>query len=259
MASSASDPIPIIDSHIHVYPESEVSSLAWYTPETPLAGQRSVDEYRAATGSAPHLAGFVVIETDRKNDDSKDWTAPLQEIAWIRRVAMGQPKPGEGHSAEDAKLCLGAIPWAPLSLGPEQLEKYLAAAEQEAGPAWPKVKGFRYLLQDKPNGVALSDAFIGSLKVLGRKGFVFDLGVDQHRRGRIQLEETVEMIDRAHDGEKEEDKVVFILSEYSAVFVTLLVLTRPRPPLQARLDHRQPDGPVLHCVVCTSIPVPKHS
>ena len=44
-------------------------------------------------------------------------------------------------------------------------------------------------------------------------GFVFDLGIDQHRRGRIQLEEAVDMIDRAHDGVPEDEKVVFILSE----------------------------------------------
>jgi L-rhamnono-1,4-lactonase len=38
--------------------------------------------------------------------------------------------------------------------------------------------------------------------------------VDQHRRGRIQLEEAVEMIDRAHDGVEEEQKVVFVLSMF---------------------------------------------
>jgi L-rhamnono-1,4-lactonase len=198
-----------------LYPKSEVTSLAWYTPENDLAGkQQSVDEFRAATGSPPNLAGFVLVEADRKNDDSKDWTAPLQEIAWMRRIATGQPKEGEGHSAEDARLCLALIPWAPMPLGPEQLSKYFDAAKQEAGPAWDKVKGFRYLLQDKPNGTCLSDAFIDSLKLLGRKGYVFEIGVDQHRRGRHQLEEAVEMIDRAHEGVEEDHKVVFILSKF---------------------------------------------
>ncbi|GAB1313921.1 L-rhamnono-gamma-lactonase [Madurella fahalii] len=212
MASSESAPVRIIDSHIHLYPESEVTSLAWYNPESTLAGQRSVDEFRTATGSPPNLDGFILVEADRKNDDSKDWTAPLQEIAWMRRIATGQPKPGEGHSAEDANLCLALIPWAPMSLGPEVLEKYLDAAEQEAGPAWAKVKGFRYLLQDKPNGTGLTNAFIDSLKLLGKRGYVFEIGVDQHRRGRIQLEEAVEMIDRAHEGVDEDEKVVFILN-----------------------------------------------
>lgn len=250
MASSESDPIRIIDSHIHLYPESEVTSLAWYSPESPLAGQRSLDEFRAATGSPPSLDGFVLVETDRKNDDSKDWTAPLQEIAWMRRLATGQPKPGEGHSAEDANLCLALIPWAPMSHGPEVLGKYLDAAEKEAGPVWTKVKGFRYLLQDKPNGTGLSNAFIDSLKFLGKKGYVFEIGVDQHRRGRIQLEEAVEMIDRAHDGVEEDEKVVFILSELSNWRSKgLAVLTLTRPPLQAGFSHPQPDGSFVHCLV----------
>jgi L-rhamnono-1,4-lactonase len=110
---------------------------------------------------------------------------------------------------------LGFVPWAPLTLGPEELGKYLEKAEAEAGKeTWAKVKGFRYLLQDKENGTALGDGFIESLKVLGRKGFVFDVGVDQQRRGRVQLEEAVEMIDRAHEGVEEGEKVVFILSEF---------------------------------------------
>lgn len=219
--------IPIIDSHIHLYPQSEVTTLAWHHPDHPLATQHSIDEFRLATtspSSSTHLSGFIFIETDRKNSNSADWTAPLQEVAWMRRLATGQPNPGEGHSADDAKLCLGFVPWAPMPLGPEQLGKYLEAAEKEAGPvAWGKMKGFRYLLQDKPNGVGLGEGFIQSLKVLGRKGYVFDVGVDQHRRGRIQLEEVVEMIDRAHDGVAEEEKVVFILSECSLFAVAGLL------------------------------------
>jgi L-rhamnono-1,4-lactonase len=206
--------VPKIDSHIHLWPEAEAKTHAWYAEDSPLAGRRSLEEFKAATSSVPNLEGFVVIEADRKNGDSKDWTHPLEEISWLRRVATGQSKDGEGVAAEDAKLCLGIIPWAPMVLGPAQLEKYLVDAEKEAGPAWSKVKGFRYLLQDKPNGTGLTDEFIESLKLLGRKGYIFDMGVDQHRRGRIQLEELVDMIDRAHDGvEKEDDKVVFILSK----------------------------------------------
>lgn len=208
--------IPIIDSHIHLFPASELTTLAWHTPTHPLAAQHSVADFRAATGpAAPNVSGFIFVETDRKNDGSQDWTAPLQEVAWMRRLATGQPGgPDDGHTAEDAGLCLGFVPWAPMTLGPEKLGEYLERAEREAGEeAWKRVKGFRYLLQDKPNGEALGQGFIESLKVLGRKGYVFDVGVDQHRRGRVQLEEVVEMIDRAHDGVEEEEKVVFILSE----------------------------------------------
>jgi L-rhamnono-1,4-lactonase len=208
--------IPIIDSHIHLFPSSELPTLAWNaTPSHPLNAQHSTAEFRTATGSPANLAGFILIEADRKNDAAKDWTAPLQEVAWMRRLATGQAGADEGHAAADASLCLGFVPWAPMTLGAEELAKYLERAEEAAGAeTWAKVKGFRYLLQDKPNGEALGEGFIESLKVLGRKGYVFDVGVDQHRRGRVQLEEVVEMIDRAHDGVEEEEKVVFILSEF---------------------------------------------
>ncbi|KAI1081292.1 amidohydrolase 2 [Whalleya microplaca] len=209
--------IPIIDAHIHLFPESELETLAWYKPGHPLAKQHSIEEYKAATGES-QPKGFIFIETDRKNDleagakDGSGWEAPLQEISWLRRIATGQPKDGEGHTPADAALCTAIVPWAPLPSGPAVLERYLALAEKEAGDSWPKVRGFRYLLQDKPAGTMLQDNFIESLRLLGRKGYVFDLGVDQHNRGRAQLEEVVEMIDRAHDGVPEEQKVTFIIN-----------------------------------------------
>ncbi|KAJ4308799.1 L-rhamnono-gamma-lactonase [Fusarium piperis] len=210
--------LPIIDSHIHLYPASENDSLAWCSPENPLSGQRSVDEYREATASAPSLLGFIFVETDRKNDlesgaaDGSGWEGPLAEVSWIKRVALGQPREGEGHSADDAKLCLGIVPWAPLPSGVEVMERYLDRVKEEAGDAWPKVKGFRYLVQDKPHGTMLEEKFIESVKLLGRRGFVFDVGVDQHRRGKKQLEELVEFVDRVHDGVPEEEKVTLVLN-----------------------------------------------
>lgn len=211
--------LPIIDSHIHIYPSSEVDTLAWAKPDHPLYGQRSVAEFKAATASCPSLLGFVFVETDRKNNletgaaDGSGWEGPLQEIRWLRRVALGLPREGEGHTPDDKKLCLGIIPWAPLPSGPAALERYLARAEEEAGAeAWAKVKGFRYLLQDKPDGTMLQQDFIDSLKLLGRRGFVFEVGVDQHRRGRKQLDELVELVDRVHDGVAENEKVKLIIS-----------------------------------------------
>ncbi|KAJ3567540.1 hypothetical protein NPX13_g6731 [Xylaria arbuscula] len=209
--------IPIIDSHIHLYPESELSTLAWCSPENPLAKQHSVDEYKAASSSSPPQ-GFIFIETDRKNDldagvkDGSGWTSPLMEVSWLKRIVTGQPKPGEGHAKEDGSLCAAYIPWAPLPSGSSAMEKYIQLVKKEAGESWPKIRGFRYLLQDKPNGTMLQQDFIESLRLLGRMGFVFELGVDQHRRGRTQLEEVVEMIDRAHDGVPEDEKVVFIIN-----------------------------------------------
>ncbi|KAF7563462.1 hypothetical protein G7046_g677 [Stylonectria norvegica] len=209
--------LPIIDSHIHLYPESEVSSLAWCTPDHPLAGQHSLDQYKTATASAPSLLGFIFVETDRKHDltaGDEGWEGPLQEVRWMKRVALGQPREGEGHSAADAKLCLAVVPWAPLPSGVEAVERYLARVQEEAGDAWPKVKGFRYLVQDKPHGTMLEDDFVESVKLLGRRGFVFEVGVDHHRRGKKQLEELVAFTDRVHDGVPEDEKVILVISEF---------------------------------------------
>lgn len=209
---------PIIDAHIHLYPESEISTLAWCPPDHPLAKQQSVEEYKAASASSPPR-GFIFVETDRKNDldagvkDGSGWESPLIEVSWLKRIITGQPKPDEGHLEADASLCAAYIPWAPLPSGPAAVERYIELARREAGESWSKVRGFRYLVQDKPNGTMLQDDFIESLKLLGRKGLVFDVGVDQHRRGRVQLEELVEMIDRAHEDVPEDEKVTFILSE----------------------------------------------
>ncbi|KAI1435248.1 amidohydrolase [Xylaria sp. CBS 124048] len=209
--------IPIIDAHIHLYPKSEHTSLAWYTPDSELPEQQSVEDYQAASAASPPK-GFIFIESDRKYDlesgakDGSGWEGPLMEVSWVKRIITGQPKPDEGHSKEDASLCLAYIPWAPLPSGPAVMERYLELVKKEAGEIWPKVRGCRYLLQDKPNGTMLKDDFIDSLKLLGRKNLVFELGVDHHRRGRGQLEEVVEMIDRAHEGVPDDEKVVFIIN-----------------------------------------------
>ncbi|KAI5462385.1 hypothetical protein BGZ63DRAFT_355201 [Mariannaea sp. PMI_226] len=223
--------LPIIDSHIHIYPATENDSLAWCTPDHPLAGQRSVDQYREATSSAPSLLGFIFVETDRKNDldsgaaDGSGWKGPLAEVNWIKRVALGQPRDGEGHSADDAKLCLAIIPWAPLPSGVAVMEKYIDLVKEEAGEAWPKIKGFRYLLQDKPHGTMLEENFIESAKLLGRRGLVFEVGVDQHRRGKKQLEELISFVERVHDGVPEEERVTLVLNHLGKPDLSIYNLT----------------------------------
>ncbi|KAL3422469.1 amidohydrolase [Phlyctema vagabunda] len=208
---------PIIDSHIHLYPSSELSTLAWNSPTSPLNKQFSLEEYAAITGSPDTLEGFIFLETDRKSSvdpgaDGNGWEMPLVEVEWLKRIALGTPKSGEGHTAEDKRLCLAIIPWAPLPGGAAAMEKYVAEVEKHAGESFSKIRGFRYLVQDKPKGVMLQDEFIEGLKWLGKKGYVFDLGVDQHSGGKWQLEEAVEMVTRAHEGVPEEEKVVFIIN-----------------------------------------------
>lgn len=148
---------------------------------------------------------------------------PLKEVEWLKRIALGTPKPGEGHTAEQKNLCLGIVPWAPVPSGAEVLEKYLGEVEKHAGESFAKIRGFRYLVQDKPKGTMLQPKFIEGLKLLGRKGYVFDVGVDQRSGGKWQLEEAVKMIELAHEDVKEEEKVTFIISKFSASRLRLCV------------------------------------
>lgn len=211
--------VPIIDSHIHLYPASEVSTLAWCSPENPVAGQHSVSEYALDTSLPPQLEGFIFLETDRKHDleagirDASGWEFPLMEVEWVKRIASGTPKPGEGHTAEQKKYCLAIVPWAPLPSGAEAMERYARLVELHAGEAWGKVKGYRYLVQGKPKGTVLTQDFIDGLRWLGKNGFSFDHGIDHHRDGDWALDETVEMIARAHEEVPEAEKVTFILGK----------------------------------------------
>ncbi|KAL9601818.1 MAG: hypothetical protein Q9219_002308 [cf. Caloplaca sp. 3 TL-2023] len=210
----------IIDSHIHLYPSAELQSLAWCPESHPLHKQYSIEEYLSATQdlrthSAHTLKGFIFIETDRKSsleEAEAGWEEPLRELDWIKRIADGFPREGEGHGPQHAQLCLGIVLWAPLPLGPEGLARYVDRVKERAGRTWQLVKGFRYLVQDKPAGTMLGDGFVESLRWMGRNGYVFDLGVDARRGGIWQLSEAVEMIEKAHEGAVDEEKVVVVIN-----------------------------------------------
>ncbi|PKS07591.1 hypothetical protein jhhlp_006197 [Lomentospora prolificans] len=204
---------PIIDSHIHLYPEAEIPTLAWCKPDHPLASEQAVVEYASAAGSGKSLKGYILVEADRKHELTEEgWKYPLVEVAWMSRVATGNSLEDEDFDSEDAKRCLAIIPWAPVPSGEKALEQYLQKVEEAAGEAWGKVKGFRYLLQDKPHGTMLTEKFVEGIKYLGKRGFIFEIGVDQHRRGKKQLDELVELISRAHEDVPGEEKTTFIIN-----------------------------------------------
>ncbi|KAL9015795.1 MAG: hypothetical protein Q9185_006830 [Variospora sp. 1 TL-2023] len=211
--------IAIVDTHVHLYPRAELQSLAWCDEGNPLHSQHSVDEYLDATQglskiSNQEVRGFIFIETDRKSslDSEAGWEEPLRELDWIKRIADGTPRPGEGHGPEHAPLCLGIVPWAPIPSGSEAMSRYVHVASSRVGSSWRLVKGFRYLVQDKPPGTMLSKGFIASLKWMGRSSYAFDLGVDVRSGGLWQLREAREMVENAHQGLPEKEKVVIVIS-----------------------------------------------
>ncbi|KAL8732822.1 MAG: hypothetical protein Q9181_003802 [Wetmoreana brouardii] len=210
----------IVDSHIHLFPRAELQSLAWCKEGHPLYGQHSIEEYLEATKGLSRVSdqkvqGFIFIETDRKShlDNEAGWDEPLRELDWIKRIADGTPQIGEGHEPQDAHLCLGVVLWAPLPSGVDVVKRYVDKVKERASSTWQLVRGFRYLIQNKPRGVMLTDSFIDALRWMGRNGFTFDLGVDARSGGHWQLNEAVEMITRAHEGLSEDDKVKLVISK----------------------------------------------
>lgn len=220
-------PTPIVDSHIHLFPASHLPTLAWYSPDSPLGSQHSVDEYRHASSSistqsditgSKFLRGFIFLETDRissvadEQPDSPGWTHALDEVSFLTRIALGEPVPGEGHDATHKDLCLGIIPWAPVPGGSEALSSYMTKVKgrTQTEEIWRKVRGVRYLVQDKPAGVMLQPQFVEGLRWLGEQGLVFDLGVDARQGGLHQLREVVEMMDKLGGA-----SVTIIISEFA--------------------------------------------
>ncbi len=181
---------PIVDSHIHLYAGTHLTQLNWTADLPaghPLNQQNSIEQYLKATANATNLRGFVFLETDRKSGlQDHEWEDALEEVSFLVRIAEGKPVAGEGHTITDKDLVLGFVPWAPIPAGPEALARYLLEVRKRAGDSFNKIKGFRYLLQNKPAGTMLSDNFIRSLQALDTQGLSFDLGIDARSGGLHQ-------------------------------------------------------------------------
>lgn len=232
--------IPIVDSHIHLFAGSHLPSLSWYTPSGPLSSQHSISEYRTATSpsasssgtpkpdsSRPptHLRGFIFLETDRISSlSSTNWQHALDEVSFLTRIARGEPVEGEGHTPEDKSLCLGIVPWAPVPAGPDALKEYMDLVRErtQTEEVWRKVRGVRYLLQDKPSGTMLGEDFINGLKWLAKEGLAFDLGVDARQGGLWQLREAVEMMKKVYAGSEGGEGVIMVISRSTPLCIPTL-------------------------------------
>ncbi|KAF7188584.1 L-rhamnono-gamma-lactonase [Pseudocercospora fuligena] len=218
-------PLSVLDSHIHLWPEhmSNEQGHAWMTPGMPLAKEHILSQYYAASkqdGSSEQdfeVTGVVYVETDVRYDqpsgDVKDWAkGPLDEIKFLRDIV--EAKYGE----RDSKMLLAIVAWAPMDQSTEVLEEWLRLAEETAGSeTWRRVKGFRFLLQaildeEKFKTLVSSQHFINNLKLLGKRGFAFDVGVDQHSGGIWQLELISRAMTTAHVDVPDDEKVTFVLN-----------------------------------------------
>lgn len=233
--------ISIVDSHVHIFPESHLHTLTWHDPEHPLASQHSVDEYLGAVLSQSiypenmgktRLRGFIFVETDRissvsKDEPGKGWLNALDEISFVARIISGTPIEGEGHRSSDNELCLGFVAWAPVPGGSPLLEDYFTLVHQrlETERLSDRLCGVRYLVQNQPLGVMLQPGFIDGVKWLGRQGLAFDLTVDARTRGLDQLQEALRMIQMVYEDVELKNQTVIVLGRSASMIkYTLYVL-----------------------------------
>ena len=186
-------PKEIIDSHIHLFTSSDLAHLSWMTPSHPLHASHSIAEYTTASIPDPadpidvaFITGFIFVETDRS------YPLPLQATD----ECLSQPL-AELKFAAGLEGCLGVVPFAPIPLGREGMEKWWAMVEEKEKR---RVLGVRYLFQDKPARTMLQEGVMDGIKWALDRGMAFDLGLDFHKGGEWQMIEAVEMLKRVFEG-----------------------------------------------------------
>lgn len=113
-----------------------------------------------------------------------------------------------------------------MTQAPLILSQWLQLVRDEAGEqTWLRIKGFRYLLQfisEKEvfeNLVVRNENFVENLEILGQRGLVFDVGVDQRSGGIWQLEGMVRVMQKVwargeEKGVPVEERVVFVINHF---------------------------------------------
>lgn len=195
---------------------------SWMTPGMPLAKEHLLSQYYTASetnNSDTIVEGVIYVETDVRYEtpasagELSTWAAgPVNEIKFLRAIVEVE------YGERESQMLKGIVAWAPMDQSPETLKAWLALVEQTAGPTtWKRVKGFRFLLQaihDRNTFEKLvgSGDFVENLQILGRRGFSFDIGVDQNSGGIWQLEAISQTIAQAHRGVAPKEKTVFVLN-----------------------------------------------
>lgn len=189
----------IIDSHVHLFAKQNFKLLK-FDEDHPLHSDFRLDEYlKYSENQKFQIDGLVFIETDPIADLSKGLEGceyPIQEYLYVTRNVTGKLLPGEGESSELKKSFIKAIvPWAPIPLGKHLLSNYVKMLKNRSlADEFSLVKGFRYLVQDKPPNTMTQENFVQSLKWLDDNNFVFDWGIDLRCGGLWQFEETIEVL-----------------------------------------------------------------
>ncbi len=201
--------IPVIDSHMYLLvSDFDVLGIGIGQYDV-LREEYSVDKYcdAIAQQAGGNVIGFIVMEPNRPacimgpHKECAGWDGPLKDVSFFSRVALGTPlSSGQGHTAKDANLCLGIVPWVPLPGGKDTVKQYLKLAKKNAGDAWSRVKGFSYVLEFKEAGKASSCHSVEALEYLGRKGYPLDVQIDIRQDGCKHGKDIINLLYKLYGG-----------------------------------------------------------
>lgn len=182
----------VFDSHIHILSLKNQAILKWHG-DHPLNKQCRLEEYlEQSQDDRFEIVGIVAIEFDPVVEMSTlaGCLGGIEEYHYFSRVINGTLAEDEG-SNDYKHLLKAVVPWAPIPNGPEFLSRYVD--QMAPSNTFGFIKGFRYLVQDKPLGTMLGSGFIESLKWLESHDYVFDWGIDLRSGGSWQFEESLEV------------------------------------------------------------------
>lgn len=176
----------IVDSHVHLIASGR-PLWKWQEPH-PLSGDFRLAEYCNEDENTERdrfsVEGLVWIEADSPYtlDLGLDGVrTPIAECAFV--VEESRSRPG---------YIKAMIPWAPIAWG-TRLGEYVDALQTAVGDDFARVKGFRFLLQDKPRGTMLAAEFVEGLQWVDARDYVFEWGIDMHNGGLWQFEESLQV------------------------------------------------------------------
>lgn len=143
----------VIDSHLHLW-DPEVLAYEWLAG--PLARRFAAEEIDEERLDGVSEQAAIFVQADPVQSQSVD------EVRWVDAIA---PSAGVVAIVAGARLDRGAETDAQL----EELS------------AFERVVGVRHLLQDEPDGLALSESFRRGARQLARRDRTFDACVRAHQ------------------------------------------------------------------------------
>ncbi|ORY77738.1 hypothetical protein BCR37DRAFT_394831 [Protomyces lactucae-debilis] len=174
----------VVDAHVHLWTASRLQHLRWLTSDSSLNKACTLADY--AKEFPAQVAVFVECDVFECKDDS---------------YALAEIEEALAFAKEEGPTKVGAIvAWAPMLASQAELAAYLDkvdATTHRAGLAI--VRGFRYLLQQKPRSISQHPHLRSNLVFLERRWpkCVFELGIDVHRDGVQVLDDALVLVQTA--------------------------------------------------------------